>query len=75
MKFSKPVRKLNHPRGTTAPVANSYSPEARCHCGQLVAKVSDNGIELKCKRCKRLILLPFSDLNSGKATIHICENN
>jgi len=75
MKFPKPTSKPDHPKGSATPVANPYPPEARCHCGQLVAKVSVNGIELKCKRCKRLILLPFSSLNSGQATINICENN
>jgi hypothetical protein len=75
MKYQQTPSEPDHPKDTTAPVANSYSPEARCHCGQLVAKLSDDGIELKCKRCKRLILLPFSSLNSGKATINICENN
>jgi phage FluMu protein Com len=75
MKFSKTQNKPDQPKGSAAPLAIPYSPEARCHCGQLVAKVSDNGIELKCKRCKRLILLPFSSLKSGQTTINICENN
>lgn len=34
--------------------------EARCECGQLIAKLRETGLELKCKRCKRIILLPFS---------------
>ena len=33
--------------------------EARCECGHLVAKVRATGVELKCKRCKRIILIPF----------------
>lgn len=75
MRFKKhtPIPEL--PTGRNVPATNPYSPEARCHCGQLVAKLSENGIELKCKRCKRLIHLPFSSLNSGKVTINICENN
>jgi phage FluMu protein Com len=27
----------------------------RCHCGSLMARVTARGIELKCRRCKRLI--------------------
>jgi hypothetical protein len=38
----------------------SDQAEARCECGQLIAKLRENGLELKCKRCKRIILLPFS---------------
>jgi hypothetical protein len=34
--------------------------EARCHCGQLMAILKNEGVELKCKRCKRLILIPFT---------------
>ncbi len=30
-----------------------------CLCGLLVAKQKENGIELKCRRCKRFVLIPF----------------
>lgn len=33
--------------------------EARCECGQLIAKLRADGVELKCKRCKRIVLIPF----------------
>ena len=42
--------------------------EARCECGQLIAKVQDNGIELKCKRCKRIVLIPYTRIE-GWATL------
>lgn len=34
--------------------------DLRCLCGSLVAKVRKDGIELKCRRCKRVALIPFS---------------
>lgn len=34
--------------------------DLRCLCGSLVAKVRKEGIELKCRRCKRVALIPFS---------------
>jgi len=34
--------------------------ETRCECGQLIAKVAEGGLELKCKRCKRIVVIPFS---------------
>ena len=34
--------------------------EARCECGQLIAKLHNDGVELKCKRCKRIVVIPYS---------------
>jgi hypothetical protein len=34
--------------------------DARCECGQLIAKLRNDGVELKCKRCKRIVLIPYS---------------
>jgi len=34
--------------------------EARCECGQLIAKLRNHGVELKCKRCKRIVVIPYS---------------
>ena len=36
--------------------------EARCECGQLIAKLRKDGVELKCKRCKRIVLIPFESI-------------
>jgi hypothetical protein len=36
--------------------------EVRCLCGQLIARVVHGGIELKCKRCRRLVTIPFSHI-------------
>ncbi len=33
--------------------------EARCECGQLIAKLRPDGVELKCKRCKRIVVIPL----------------
>ena len=46
--------------------------EARCTCGQLVAKMTDHGVEVKCKRCKRMVLLPYSSLDSKEKEINLC---
>jgi len=39
---------------------NGYGEETRCECGQLIAKVQRQGLELKCKRCKRIVVIPFT---------------
>jgi hypothetical protein len=36
------------------------SHEHRCLCGSLLAKITAQGIELKCRKCKRLQLIPNS---------------
>jgi hypothetical protein len=45
---------------SSSPDTQGASGETRCECGQLMAKVRDHGLELKCKRCKRVVLIPFS---------------
>jgi phage FluMu protein Com len=59
---------------TVAKKEISGPSEARCECGQLVAKLGVGGIELKCKRCKRLVSIPFSSLSKSEVTFQLCEN-
>ena len=33
--------------------------EERCLCGNLVAKLSFHGVEILCRRCKRIHLIPW----------------
>ena len=40
-----------------AQTTHQSSDEVRCHCGSLMARVTDHGIELKCRRCKRVVLV------------------
>ena len=35
--------------------------ELRCHCGSLMARVTVRGIELKCRRCKRVVVVPAGE--------------
>ncbi|HTN43045.1 MAG TPA: hypothetical protein VMN77_04525 [Nitrospiria bacterium] len=47
------------------------SHEVRCECGSLVAKLVGSAIELKCRRCKRLALIPLSNFNGGSKTVTV----
>jgi len=49
--------------------------EARCHCGQLVAKLHRDGVELKCKRCNRIVSIPYSRGGHAEVTIQPCPAN
>jgi hypothetical protein len=33
--------------------------DCRCLCGSLLARLVSGGVELKCRRCKRTLLVPF----------------
>ena len=47
----------------------SSENETRCECGQLIAKVRGQGLELKCKRCKRIVVIPFASIEGwGSST-------
>lgn len=55
--------------GPTTPMSHTAGcGETRCECGQLMAKVRRQGLELKCKRCKRIVVIPFSSIE-GWGTI------
>jgi hypothetical protein len=54
--------------GTTSPIGNSAGrDETRCECGQLIAKMCGQGLELKCKRCKRIVVIPFSSIKGWRS--------
>ncbi len=46
----------------TAHRKNSILREERCKCGHLLALLSGGGVEIKCKRCKRMHNLTLEDL-------------
>ncbi|MBM4132214.1 MAG: hypothetical protein FJ245_00450 [Nitrospira sp.] len=53
---------------------HAETAETRCECGQLIAKLRDRGIELKCKRCKRIVLIPFSSIEGWASLAHLSES-
>jgi phage FluMu protein Com len=32
----------------------------RCHCGSLLARLVPEGVEIKCRRCKRRVIIPLN---------------
>ena len=38
----------------------SSADERRCVCGSLLARLCAAGVELKCRRCKRVVVIPWS---------------
>jgi len=41
--------------------------ELRCLCGSLLARRVPGGVEVKCRRCKRAVVLAFEDDRSESA--------
>lgn len=37
----------------------------RCACGSLLARWVPEGIELKCRRCKRAVVIPLQEAATG----------
>ena len=40
------------------------SEDCRCFCGSLLARVVPGGVEVKCRRCKRTLVLPLDGPSS-----------
>lgn len=40
--------------------------DCRCLCGNLLARWVQDGVELKCRRCKRTLCVPFSSIARGE---------
>jgi hypothetical protein len=57
--MNAPPARTSGPPGPNAPRSNARPRELRCECGSLMARVTREGIELKCRRCKRAVLLPL----------------
>ena len=47
-------------RAAVAPVAVQKDAECRCDCGNLLARWRDGDIELKCRRCKRCVVVKWT---------------
>ena len=58
---SRPQR----PEGRRTTVVAKMVPagdQCRCHCGSMLARVVAQGLELKCRKCKSLVLITHDEL-------------
>lgn len=66
----KPVRDdCAPPRGERRAAGNGR--ESRCACGSLLARLTSEGVELKCRRCKRLVIVRWSDREFRSLDDHV----
>jgi phage FluMu protein Com len=43
----------------SSPLQACTHEDLRCACGSLLARKVQDGVELKCRRCKRTVVIPF----------------
>jgi phage FluMu protein Com len=44
--------------------------DIRCACGSLLAKMTPSGIEIKCRKCKRVQIISYSQLSQETGPTH-----
>lgn len=49
----------------------SLAGDHRCCCGQLLARLTPGGVELKCKRCRRLDVIPWDRTEQIREVSHV----
>lgn len=42
------------------PKSDANAEPLRCHCGNLLARLVAGGVEIKCRRCKRTVVIPLN---------------
>ena len=52
----------------TTPVSEEFAA-LRCCCGSLLARIIPDGVELKCRRCKRQVVIDLNHKVPVKITI------
>ena len=45
-------------RNDDRPASGSAENGLRCGCGNLLARIVPEGVEIKCRRCKRRVIVP-----------------
>jgi hypothetical protein len=47
--------------------ASPDGEQVRCLCGGMVARLVPSGVELKCRRCRRILVVPLVDALGAEA--------
>ena len=53
------MQSRSQPPQNKSPAFASTENALRCCCGSLLARVVADGVEIKCRRCKRQVVLPI----------------
>ena len=55
-----PMRSATEPKDDRPVQPEKRKTPLRCCCGSLLARLVPNGVELKCRRCKRQVIVPLA---------------
>ena len=55
------------PTSSTGPTSVVPANEMRCRCGSLLARLCGSALELKCRRCKRIVVVKLRGRMLGAA--------
>jgi hypothetical protein len=61
------VREPQSEQERSLPAVNEAAA-LRCHCGSLLARLVPGGVEVKCRRCKRTIVIALQRGSKGSCT-------
>lgn len=63
MRDAKRMSRINSgicEKGRASKEFSGEGRQLRCGCGSLMARITSEGIELKCRRCKKIYLIPLA---------------
>jgi hypothetical protein len=52
---------------------NQRGTSFRCHCGSLLARLVPEGVELKCRRCKRQVIISLEPGEEKESIGQVCR--
>jgi len=56
-----------------------HEDDMRCRCGKLLAKKTEDGLVIRCPRCKREMIIDLADLlvdiDTGRSEVVLKEKN
>lgn len=64
---------MNTDKVTGKKAEKAQARDFRCECGGLMAKIIPSGIEIKCRRCKRIHCILFENVN-GSGFVALVKN-
>jgi hypothetical protein len=57
----------------TPATAESAEGDCRCSCGRLLARLTRDGLEVKCRRCRRVLLIAWADISDADGSLRTTE--
>ena len=61
------------PAVKTPPTADATEGDCRCSCGRLLARLTRDGLEVKCRRCRRVLLIAWADISDADGALRTNE--